>query len=89
MLDTSVEHEEDLVSVYDVRSGPDLGAAIAEVRLTRELTQTELGDQVGLSATYVSKVESGRTTPLLDHQIRILRRLGAKITIEFDDGPSD
>jgi HTH-type transcriptional regulator/antitoxin HipB len=74
---------------YDVRSGPDLGAAIAEVRLASGLTQAELAKMAGLTATYVSKLENGRSTSLLDHEIRMLRRLGATITIEFGHAPLD
>lgn len=72
---------------YDVRSGRDLGAAIAEVRLESGRTQAELAKMAGLTSTYVSKVENGRSTSLLDHEIRMLRRLGATITIEFGDAP--
>lgn len=76
------------MGTYDIRSGPDLGAALAEVRLANDLTQAELATMVGWTATYVSKVENGRTTPLIDHKIRMLRRMGATITIDFDDAPA-
>ena len=67
----------------EVRSGADMGRAIAALRSDAGLTQQELGDLAGLDATYVSKIESGRTVTLLEHELRILRRLGARVTIEF------
>lgn len=71
-----------------VRTGGDLGRAIAEVRRDRGLSQAELAEYSGLSAAYLSKIESGRTSSVLEHALRVLRRLGVKLTIEVsDDGP--
>ena len=68
-----------------LRTGPDFGRAIGELRRASGLTQIELSELVGLEATYISKIESGRTVTLLEHELRILRRLGANITIEWPD----
>ena len=70
---------------FQIRSGADLGRAVAQVRSDAGLTQAQLGDLVGLEATYVSKMESGRTVSLLEHELRILRRLGARVTVEWND----
>jgi transcriptional regulator with XRE-family HTH domain len=40
-----------------------LGARIRALRNTRDLTQQELGDHVGLSQKYVSELERGRRSP--------------------------
>ena len=69
----------------NIRTGTDMGRAIGEVRRASGLTQRELAESVGLDAKYISKIESGRTVTLLEHQLRILRRLGASITIELPD----
>ncbi len=69
----------------DVRTGADLGRAIAELRKRRRMTQHDLGELAGLSQGYISKIESGRTVTLLEHELRILRRLGATITISNPD----
>jgi DNA-binding XRE family transcriptional regulator len=53
------------------------------------LTQAELAKMVGMSSTYVSKVENGRSPPLLDHEIRMLWRLGATITTGIGDANLD
>jgi transcriptional regulator with XRE-family HTH domain len=72
-----------VVPQFAVRSGADLGRAIAQARSDAGLTQHELGDLVGLGAPYLSKIESGRTVSLLEHQLRILRRLGARVVVEL------
>lgn len=70
---------------WTVRSGTDLGRAIAEIRTTRTLTQQQLADRSGLSRSWLAKLEAGRSAVVLDHLLRVLRRLGATITITFDD----
>ena len=71
-----------------VRSGADLGAAVAEVRAARGLTQEQLAGEAGLSRSWLAKLEGGRSAVVLDHLIRLLRRLGATVVITFD-GPDD
>jgi len=68
---------------FQVRRGADLGRAIAQVRAEAGLTQQETGLLAGMEAAYISKIESGRTVSLLEHQLRILRRLGARLTVEW------
>jgi transcriptional regulator with XRE-family HTH domain len=73
---------------WSVRSGADIGRAIADIRARHGLTQLGLAEQSGLSRGYLAQIESGKTVSLLEHELRILRRLGATvtITIERDDG---
>jgi transcriptional regulator with XRE-family HTH domain len=68
-----------------VRTGADLGAAVAEIRHQRHLTQTQLASQGGLSRSWLAKLEGGRSSTVLDHLMRLLRRLGATVTITFED----
>lgn len=68
-----------------VRSGEDLGRAVAEIRRHRHLTQQQLAAQGGLSRTWLAKLETGRSASVLDHLLRLLRRLGATVTITFED----
>jgi HTH-type transcriptional regulator / antitoxin HipB len=73
---------------WQVRSGADLGRSIADLRGRQGLTQSELAEKAGLSRDYLAKIEGGRTVSLLEHSMRILRRMGATVTItwESDDG---
>jgi transcriptional regulator with XRE-family HTH domain len=69
----------------DVRSGEAFGRVIADIRRTKKMTQADLAENAGVSRAYLSMVESGRTTRLLDMTLRILRILNARIYIVFDD----
>ncbi len=74
-------------SRYVIRSGSDFGRAIAELRRRRGMNQEQAAELTGLTKAYISKIESGRTSSLLEHELRILRRLGATVTVELDDAP--
>lgn len=65
-----------------IRSGEEIGQAIGEIRRSRGMSASELADLTGLSRSYIEKIEAGRTTSLIDHELRILRRLGARLTID-------
>lgn len=73
-----------------VRSADDFGRSIAEIRQARGLTQKELASEGGISRHWLAKLETGRSTPVLDHLFRLARRLGATVTITLDggDGPA-
>lgn len=68
-----------------VRSGSDLGAAIGEIRAAHGVTQSDLSEQLGISRTWLAKLERGRTTNMVDLLVRLLRNMGATILVEFDD----
>jgi transcriptional regulator with XRE-family HTH domain len=70
-----------------VRSGADLGAAIGEIRAARNLTQTQLSEQLGISRSWLARLELGRTTKMVDLLVRVLRSMGATVSVEFDDPP--
>lgn len=73
---------------FEIRSGTDVGRAVAELRRRRGMNQEHAADLAGISKAYISKIETGRTSSLLEHELRTLRRLGARIVVEFDDDPS-
>ena len=73
----------------DIRSGEAFGRVIADVRRARKMTQENLAEDAGVSRSYLSQVESGRTTRLLDMMLRLLRALDAKVYIVFDDGETN
>jgi transcriptional regulator with XRE-family HTH domain len=70
---------------WTVHSGEDLGRALADIRQRRGLTQAELAERSGLSRSYLAKIEAGRSVSLLEHVLRVLRRLGATVTVPFED----
>lgn len=69
---------------WSIRSAEDLGRSLAEIRRERGLTQEQLAADGGLSRASLAQLEIGRSTPVLDHFLRLLRRLGATITITFE-----
>jgi transcriptional regulator with XRE-family HTH domain len=70
---------------WTVGSAEDLGLALAEVRRSRGLTQTEAATDAGISRTWLAKLETGRSTRVLDHFLRVLRRMGATVTVSWTD----
>jgi transcriptional regulator with XRE-family HTH domain len=66
---------------WRIRSAADFGRAIADLRSERGLTQDELARQNGISRNYLTLLETGLTTVMLDRVLRLLRRLGAEITV--------
>lgn len=74
---------------WTIRSGTDLGRAVADVRVATSRTQADLAADTGLTRSYIAKLETGRTSPLLDHLIRALRRMGATVTVSFDTPDPD
>lgn len=67
--------------IWRIRSGADFGRAIADLRSERGLTQTELARQGGISRNYLTQLETGLTTVVLERILRLLRRLGAEVTV--------
>lgn len=76
-------------TTWTVSSGGDLGRAVSEIRHRRGLTQAQLSSDAGMARPWLSKLETGRSTPVLDQQLRLLRRLGAKVTITFGDDDAE
>lgn len=64
-------------------SDPDwwvtFGATIREARVARGLTQTELGDMLGVTRSTIANVESGRQHVLADRAAQLVTELGISI----------
>jgi len=71
---------------WTVRDSSDLGRAISGVRRARGLTQAELAERMSLHRQYLAGLETGANTIILERSLRILRRLGATVTVTIDDG---
>lgn len=69
----------------EIRNGADIGRAIRSIRSAQGLSQRDAAELAGIDSTYLSKIEKGRTVSLLEHELRILGRLGARVLITFDD----
>jgi len=70
------------VRVYNAKG---LGAAVRHFRQEAVFTQAELAAQAGVQRTYVSKLENGDMSEQLDRLIRMLKLMGARITVSKAD----
>jgi transcriptional regulator with XRE-family HTH domain len=68
-----------------VRSGKDLGRAVQQARLAAGLTQEELALVTAVDRTYLARLESGLSVLLLDRALRMLRHLGAEVTVSLPE----
>ncbi len=68
---------------WTIRSPADLGRALAGVRAARGLTQAQVAEQTGIDRSYLVRLEAGMSVLLLERALRILRRLGATVTVEL------
>ena len=66
---------------YETRAPEDLGAAVAEFRAVRGLTQAELAERTGLHRTYLSGVESGVVPEYVRRYFTLLHALGLRLEI--------
>lgn len=73
---------------WTVRSPDDLGRAIAGVRAERGLTQAQLAKEADVDRSYLARLEAGATALVLERSLRVLRRMGATVTVNIHD-PTD
>ncbi len=64
-----------------------LGETIKQVRKERNLTQSQLGELVGVKKAQISKIENSLTDARFETILKVFRALNAKIkfNVEIDD----
>ncbi|MGH3008970.1 MAG: helix-turn-helix domain-containing protein [Gaiellaceae bacterium] len=72
-----------------IRSSSDFGRTIADLRALRGITQSDLAAQSGLPREYLARLERGLTVTMLERMLRLLRRLGAEVTVSIPTGDDD
>jgi transcriptional regulator with XRE-family HTH domain len=70
---------------YRVYTAASIGPAIRHYRLQGGLTQAELADRVGLTTSYLSRLENGRETEQLRRIVALLKQLGVRMTLQHAD----
>ncbi|GAB4007134.1 hypothetical protein GCM10028808_10430 [Spirosoma migulaei] len=60
-----------------------IGSKILEARKAKGLTQTELGELLGVSKVTINGYEAGKQNLTLETLERITKALGVKLRIEF------
>lgn len=64
------------------------GELVKEARRRSGLTQRELGERAGVTQSAIARLESGRTSPSLEHVQRLMRLAGWELLVElapYDD----
>src|SRR5205807_4092479 len=70
-----------LAASQDTNGGLELGARLRAIRLLRRLTLREVADAAGVSESFVSQLERGRSSA----SVATLQRLAAAVGIEISD----
>lgn len=70
----------------DLLAEARLGQRIKRLRLKRSMGLVELGKQTGLSASFLSQLETGRVVPTLRNLARISLVFGKDLSYFFDSG---
>ena len=61
-----------------------LGEAIKKARKERKLTQTQLGELVGVQKAQISKLENSLTDARLETILKVFRALNAKVNFNVE-----
>ncbi len=70
---------------FRLYTAASIGPAIRHYRTEAGLTQAELADRVGLSVTYLSRLESGHETEQLRRIVATLKQLGVRMSLQHAD----
>src|SRR6201994_3765183 len=76
--------EVDTASVENMIEANQVGARIKQLRLKRSMGLVELGHQTGLSASFLSQLETGRVVPTLRNLARISLVFGKDLSYFFE-----
>ncbi|MGB1000404.1 MAG: helix-turn-helix domain-containing protein [Flavobacteriales bacterium] len=61
-----------------------IGEAIKEARKERKLTQTQLGELIGVKKAQISKIENNLTDARFETILKVFRALNAKINFNVE-----
>lgn len=66
-----------------------LGRLLQQARLARGFSQQQVADELGISQSYVSELENGKTSLALMRIFEIMRLTGMTLQAEIPEGPTD
>ncbi len=78
----------DPLAAEDLLSAAHLGERIKKLRLKRSMGLVELGRKTGLSASFLSQLETGRVVPTLRNLARVALVFEKDLSFFFDSGES-
>ena len=85
-IDETPRQAVDPVAAEDLLAEARLGQRIKRLRLKRSMGLVELGKQTGLSASFLSQLETGRVVPTLRNLARLALVFGKDLSYFFDGG---
>lgn len=65
----------------------DIGKKIKELRKSKNLTQEEFSEQIGISRSYLSDLENNRKSPSVETLKQIAERSGCFLFVDFQTKP--
>ena len=86
--DDGIRPSVDPEAAEELLSEARLGQRIKRLRLKRSMGLVELGKQTGLSASFLSQLETGRVVPTLRNLARLALVFGKDLSYFFDGGES-
>ncbi|PRS72093.1 helix-turn-helix domain-containing protein [Bacillus sp. NMTD17] len=57
----------------------EFGKLVRRIRIKRKLSQTELGEMTGFSASFISRIENGNAKPSIDAVEKISKILNIEV----------
>lgn len=72
-----------------VASPQALGRLLQQARLAQGLSQQQVAERLGISQSYVSELESGKTSLALVRIFEIMRLTGMKLEAEIPEGDAE
>lgn len=61
-----------------------LGSRIRQLRKMRQMTQTELGERIGVKKSQISRIENNTGNTTIETLIRIFNALNATLSLKID-----
>jgi HTH-type transcriptional regulator/antitoxin HipB len=61
-----------------------LGSRIRQLRKMRQMTQTELGERIGVKKSQISRIENNMGNTTIETLIRIFHALNARLSLKID-----
>lgn len=74
-----------------LRAPADFGLAVQQARVARGLTQTQLAEELGVTQSAISDIESGKATIYIQRLLAISRLIDLQLSAswEVDDAPPE
>jgi len=61
-----------------------LGSRIRQLRKMRQMTQTELGERIGVKKSQISRIENNTGNTTIETLIKIFNALNARLSLKID-----